>query len=304
MVSTGAPLAVRLDPDDPAASALHARVLAGLPRSFRPVPADGRTRTDVVLVSGAGTTWAERAQSAFDGGAKGVMLTAIDAWHPERRWGCSAPPKTGSACAPPETCAALHRIRPPAGVATVIDSPWAAHPAVLDATAPIAADLTAITFITGAFTVPPQAGPSGRLAVEHLALVRVVAAPVVDVRVLAAGDGGYELVGTAGQVPVHLSATVSAAGTERGELCLLGADRQWSLAFGGTALAIPPRVSRAAAGGETVRPAVYECAQRAAWRAMHAAVTAAPVPRYGLACLRADVAALTAAPAATASPPR
>ncbi len=277
-----APLTVRLDPGDPATSALHAEILASLPRSFRLAPAGQPGGADVALVSGACRAWADTARAALRAGARAVMLTAVDAGHPD-------------------TARTLAGIPSPAGVAVVVDSPWAQHPAVLDAAPLIAADLGAVTFITGAFRVPAGHRPPGRLAVEHLALVRAVAAPVVEVRMIAVGDSGYELVGTAGQSPVHLCATVSPDGVERGELCLLGADRQWDLTFGDTTLAGPPRVSRAGDDGESVRPAVYECAHRGAWRALHAAVTGGAPPPYGLDALRADVAALTGAAAATAS---
>lgn len=264
-------LSVRLDAGDPEAAALHAQTLGTLPLHYRIAAAD--ENADAVLVSGRCGDWPGRVRSALDAGVRGLVLTRVSP-------------------ADPAQVSGLRRRIDEAGATVVVDSPWALNPAVATAAEQIRTDFAAVTFVHGMFAVPPDARPVLGLALDHLALVRTVAAPVLQVRVLSSDDLGYELTGSAGGVPVHLSAVVSHVGAVRGELHLLSADRQWTLAFDDPSLAAAARLSRVDDRGEIGWPAVHQTGHRAAWQLLHDSLAEGVPVQYGPDALLADITAL------------
>lgn len=255
------------------AAALHSSTLATLPRTFRKAPGAAVDGCDVAAISGRSADWPVVACSAIESGARGLLLTDVSHHLPAALVGLEE---------------LSHRVAS-TGAAVVAHTPWASHPALAEAADAMRGDLRAITFIHGVFTAADSGNPPLTHALDHLALVRTVAAPVREGARVIVHRGCYEIVATTDGVPVHLTTVASEAGAGRGELWLLGPHQQWRVEFPDTSAAIAPRISRAGGAGDLTRPAIHETALRASWRLLHRAVTEqVPVP-YGLGELRADL---------------
>jgi hypothetical protein len=265
-------LAAWLDPHL-RATVLYRSTLATLPQTFRTAPGVTADGCDVAAVSGRSADWPAVACAAMASGVRGLLCTDVSRQPP------------GTLVGLDELC----RRVADTGVAVVVHTPWASHPAVSAAASLMRDDLPAITFVHGVFTTAASDDLPHARALDQLALVRTVAAPVQDGARILAHRGCHEIAATANGVPVHLTTVTSDAGAEHGEIWLLGPDHQWRVEFPDTLVATAPRVSRAGGNGTLILPAIPETALRASWRLLHRAVTEQAQVPYGLSELCADL---------------
>jgi len=247
------------DHDSPAVRA----VLASLPRWLRASPSS----TDIRTVAGHVPDWPERLRLAIASAPRAIMLTE---------------PAPVAA----RLVAELATLAESARVPVVIDTPWAVNPATVIAADRVRAAVTDAALVD-VFAARDVAPATSLLA--QLGLLRVAAGEVSALRVSRLDARGHAATARIADVPVRLSGVRTTAGTDV-RLVLRGRAEEWQLRFGDPAVARPALVTRIDESGETLLPTRYETAERAAWRAVHAAALDGVSPHYTLRDLAADLA--------------
>ena len=104
--------------------------------------------------------------------------------------------------------------------------------------------------------------------------MRRITGPIATARLVAAGDRGYVVLGTAASgtrlrlVNVETDAVPASA-----ELCFIGRESSVQVELPGNETARPARLTVTTPEGAIVRPTIYENARRSGWRALHEALT-------------------------------
>ena len=250
-------LTVNLDADHDT-PAVHA-VLASLPRWLRATS----DHADIHTVAGHHPDWPARLRAAVTSAPRAVLLTEPV----------------------PAAARVVSELAEVARVPVVIATPWALNPAALHAADRVRAAVSgaALVELFAARDVPPATS-----LLAQLSLVRVAAGEISMLRVTRLDERGHAATARIAGVPAHLTGVRSAAGTDV-RMILRGHAEEWQLRFGDAALARPASVTRIDDAGETLLPTHYETADRAAWRAVHAAALDGADPRYTLHDLAADL---------------
>jgi hypothetical protein len=238
----------------------HVRAtLAGLPARLRPAP-DGPLR----WVDG-GTGWTARAGAELQRGARGLLVDA-------------------PAPAPVTEVEALRDAAARTGVVVAVASPFVLSPAWAACRAELAEDRPAITLLD----VVAVATDPADLDRSMLASVAVVRPLLRGTSLRRAVPGlATSLVTCAGELAVTLTATVSVRSGMA--LTAVAAYRRWQVDLPGDGTARPGRAVVCDAAGTRAGRPVYATGARSAWMSLHAAVTAAAPPAYGLDDVLADM---------------
>ncbi|MBP2328274.1 hypothetical protein JOF56_008659 [Kibdelosporangium banguiense] len=250
-------LTVTLDADHDT-PAMHA-VLASLPQWLRATS----DNPDIRTVAGNNPDWPERLRAAITSAPRAVLLTEPA----------------------PADAQVVSELADMAQVPVVIATPWALNPAALSAADRVRAAVSgaALVELFAARDVPPATS-----LLAQLGLVRVAAGEISMLHVARLDERGYTATARIAGVPAQLTGVRTTAGTDV-RMILRGLAEEWQLRFGDPALALPASVTRIDDSGETLLPTHYETAQRAAWRAVHAAAVEGVHPRYTLRDLAADL---------------
>ena len=206
-----------------------------------------KSTPDVVAVAGD-SDWVEKAITAIEGGAMGVLV--VD------------PTAT-------ESVDRLRTLSSDRNVPVVIDRPIAGNPGVVNAAPRFAEFFTPDSLLESHHVIAPGSDRH-RTLLDQLGVVATAAAPVGSATNLVWAPDGYIVRGvlSSGQ-RVLISAVVTAAQPPSGWLRQLGAAAAVELTIPGWLSARPALLTVTTAEGASLAPTIYETSHRASWRRLH-----------------------------------
>lgn len=227
-------------------------VLASLPLSY--AHADEPAAGGVAVIGGSGG-WPEAAAQALQAGTAGVILI-----HPQP-----------AELSPLRAAVAEHGV-------VVVDSVWAANPAVPSAASAFRSAATPGQRLE--CRVSLRTGSALRNGLLHqLSLVRaLLGQPVQDLRILHDADHVYLAEARSGDTPVDLSVICTNAVPEQARLRLLTIDGSVDLKIPGGETAQPALLTVTSPQGASLAPTLYESGHRATWRRLHQLITSGDQP--------------------------
>lgn len=161
------------------------------------------------------------------------------------------------------------------GVAVVVESVWAGHPAVADMRASVV-DLASNSVLVDSVASVAEADERtmSDVLLEHVAFVRSGFGPLDDVRFTTRDERGYTVHAAHGPSLVVLSAMRSTAVRPGVRLAAYASSGEFHLAVPSGDTAAPATAWFVDAAGKTFRPSWYESAARSSWLRLRDAVRA------------------------------
>lgn len=216
-----------------------ASVIASLPVSFTPAGPESEVRA-ILGIPG----WASEALTAVGDGVKGLVIVSPSA----------------------EDVAPLERAAEAAGVPIVIDSRWAANPALAGTDAPVREVLAQAVLLDSVATATFDTDLESLLA-EHLAVALRFAGELYDLRILHRSRHGYTASGRLPDgAPVSLQGIITGSRSPGTSLNLLTAGGGVGITIPDSNAAWPAEARVVTTNGATLLPTIYESAHRATWR--------------------------------------
>ncbi len=262
MVATTEILSVAMSADD-----RQLAVLASLPRRFRLAGSD---RPDVHLVPSGAPDWADQLAGAIRDGARGALVTG-------------AGPLELDALAALAASARAARFPVVVGACFVYDPAWVAALPAMRADSRRSAIIDSVA----------QGGEPVDLLTGQLAMLRPLLGDLAALRAAHLAASSYAVCAEIGESVLNLAGAVSLPGAPPLRIQLSSLVHRWDAVFNDAAPATPTAVTRLDATGTLTFPLRYESSHRFAWLALHAAITDAQPPGYGLDELLADRALAT-----------
>lgn len=260
--------AVALDTADASLPAWVQRGLASVPLRYRLRPADTAAER-VVAVSGLDHDWPRRLRSALGAGVRGIMLAR------------PGPADAGDV-------RDLAALAASANAVVGVDVGFAAHRSWQQAVARVRQDAAAAALLDSFLTFDGGSAVGAFLA--QRAVVRGIADGWDRFDLVHHAADQYVVVARAGGLPVMLTGLRTSAAGAGLRVDLVGPGTRWCIRIQGDELARPGEITRFDHLGAHSQPLVYESSHRAAWLALHAALTGGPALSYTLDDLAEDLA--------------
>ncbi|WP_426561309.1 hypothetical protein ACPPVT_14205 [Angustibacter sp. McL0619] len=210
----------------------------------------------LVAVDGRQRDWLTVATETASSGVLGILVVH---------------PRPGPAAAAVHELAARARDN---GLPVVVETVWAAHPAVAQLADSTRARLDDVALADSVAIVAKDDPRSpASVLLDQLALLRAVLGPIDEVTFSASGASGHTVNARRGASAVALSAVRTSVSPAGARLAIYTASGEAHLVVPEGGTAAPARASVVDDQGESVLPSWYESASRASWRRLVEAVT-------------------------------